>query len=102
MYIMHKIHGVTLSIPSIALHGKTVYYKAIKGKHPNGQPNRAERTNTMKKIIACICIAAAAFLAGHLTTIYNLEIETDGDGDSAFVTSFGFQHFYGINGYEVK
>lgn len=56
----------------------------------------------MKKIIACICIAAAAFLAGHLATIYTLEIETDGDGDSAFVTSFGFQHFYGINGYEVK
>lgn len=55
----------------------------------------------MKKIIACLLIAAAAFLAGHLTTIYNLEIETDGDGDSAIVTSFGAEHFYGINGYTV-
>lgn len=55
----------------------------------------------MKKIIACICIAAAAFLAGHLTTIYNLEIETDGDGDSAIVTSWGQEHLYGINGYEI-
>ena len=37
----------------------------------------------MKKIIACICIALAAFAAGHFATIYTLEIETDGDGDSA-------------------
>lgn len=78
-----------------------MYYKAIKGKHPNGQPTEAERKITMKKIIAYICIAAATFLAGHLTTIYNLEIETDGDGDSAIVTSFGAEHFYGINGYTI-
>lgn len=39
----------------------------------------------MKKIIACICIALAAFAAGH----------------SAIVTSFGQEHFYGINGYEI-
>lgn len=25
-----------------------MYYKAIKGKHPNGQPTRVERINTMK------------------------------------------------------
>lgn len=55
----------------------------------------------MKKIIACICIALAAFAAGHLATISSVYIETDGDGDSAFVTSFGFQHFYGINGYTI-
>lgn len=78
-----------------------MYYKAIKGKHPNGQPNRAERTNTMKKIIACICIALAAFAAGHLATIYTLEIETDGDGDSAFIQCFGLEYFVGINGYTV-
>lgn len=53
----------------------------------------------MKKILACLLIAAAAFAAGHIATIYNLEIETDGDGDSAIVTSFGQEHFYGINGY---
>lgn len=62
-------------------------------------PRRKE--NTMKKIIACICIALAAFAAGHLATIYTLEIETDGDGDSAIVTVFGQEHFYGINGYEI-
>lgn len=55
----------------------------------------------MKKILAFLLIAATAFLAGHLTTIYTLEIETDGNGDSAFVTSFGVEHFYGINGYTV-
>lgn len=62
-------------------------------------PRRKE--NTMKKIIACICIALAAFAAGHLTTISTLEIETDGDGDSAIVTSFGAEHLYGINGYDI-
>ena len=55
----------------------------------------------MKKIIACICIALAAFSTGHLTTIYTMEIETDGDGDSAIVTSFGQEHLFGINGYEI-
>lgn len=55
----------------------------------------------MKKFIACICISAAAFLVGHLATIYTLEIETDGDGDSAIVTSFGQEHFYGINGHDA-
>lgn len=55
----------------------------------------------MKKILAFLLIAASAFLAGHLATIYTLEIETDGDGDSAIVTSFGAEHFYGINGYEI-
>ena len=55
----------------------------------------------MKKIIACICIALAAFTAGYLTTISTLEIETDGDGDSAIVTSFGAEHLYGINGYQI-
>lgn len=55
----------------------------------------------MKRIIAYLLIAAAAFLAGHLTTISTMEIETDGDGDSAIVTVFGQEHFYGINGYEI-
>lgn len=55
----------------------------------------------MKRIIACLLIAATAFLAGHLSTVYTLEIETDGDGDSAIVTSWGQEHLYGINGYEI-
>lgn len=55
----------------------------------------------MKKIIACICIALAAFAAGHLTTIYTANIQTDGDGDSAFIQCFGRQYFVGINGHTV-
>lgn len=55
----------------------------------------------MKKAVVCICIAAAAFLAGHLATLHTLSIETDGDGDSAIVTSFGQEHLFGINGYTV-
>ena len=55
----------------------------------------------MKKIIICLLISLAAFAAGHLATIYNLSIETDGDGDSAIVTSFGREHLLGINGYTV-
>lgn len=58
----------------------------------------------MKKVItatmAAACILALGFLAGHLATIHTLSIETDGDGDSAIVTTLGGnQHMYGINGY---
>lgn len=55
----------------------------------------------MKKIIACICIALAAFAAGHLATIYTADIQTDGDGDSAFIRVLGLEYFVGINGYEI-
>ena len=45
----------------------------------------------MKKVIiaaiAAACILALGFLAGHVATIHTLSIETDGDGDSAIVTT---------------
>lgn len=60
----------------------------------------------MKKTIVAIaaaCILALGFLAGHAVTIHTLSIETDGDGDSAIVTTLGGnQHMYGINGYELR
>lgn len=60
----------------------------------------------MKKTIAAIAAAgilALGFLAGHMATIYTLSIETDGDGDSAIVTTLGGnQHMYGINGYALR
>lgn len=54
-----------------------------------------------KTIIAIIITAAMAFTAGHLATIKTLDIQTDGDGDSAFVNTIGQEYFVGINGYEV-
>ena len=60
----------------------------------------------MKKVIitaiAAVCILALGFLAGHVATIQTLSIETDGDGDSAIVTTLGGnQHMYGINGFTL-
>ncbi len=52
------------------------------------------------KVILCAAALTAAFTVGHLVTICTLEIETDGDGDSAIVTTLGGrQHLCGINGY---
>lgn len=60
----------------------------------------------MKKTIIGIVAAASialGFVSGHIATIYNLSIETDGDGDSAIVrTLFGQEYMYGINGYTVR
>jgi len=42
----------------------------------------------------------SGFNDGHYETIMNLDIDTDGDGDSAIVTTFGnHQYLVGINGY---
>lgn len=59
----------------------------------------------MKKIlkrtlILALVVVATAF-ATYRIIMCNLSIETDGDGDSAFVTVFGQTDFYGINGYTV-
>lgn len=52
------------------------------------------------KVILCAAALTTAFTVGHLVTICTLTIETDGDGDSAIVTTLGGQqHLYGINGY---
>ena len=55
----------------------------------------------MKKLIAAILIATAAFAAGHAATMATLDIQTDGDGDSAIVRTLGLEYFKGINGYTV-
>lgn len=56
----------------------------------------------MKKLIAAILIAAAAFAAGHTATMASIDIQTDGDGDSAIIHSLGLEYFKGINGYTVE
>ena len=55
----------------------------------------------MKKLLAAILIAAAAFAAGHAATMETIDIQTDGDGDSAIVRTLGLEYFKGINGYTV-
>ena len=55
----------------------------------------------MKKLLAAILIATAAFAAGHAATMATIDIQTDGDGDSAIVQSLGLEYFKGINGYTV-
>lgn len=56
----------------------------------------------MKTFIAVLLTAALAFAGGHAATVYTMEIETDGDCDSAFVTTLGREYFVGANGYEVE
>ena len=55
----------------------------------------------MKKLLAAILIASAAFAAGHAATIATIDIQTDGDGDSAIIHSLGLECFRGIDGYTV-
>lgn len=43
----------------------------------------------MKTLISILLTAALAFAGGHAATISTMEIETDGDCDSAFVTTPG-------------
>ena len=56
----------------------------------------------MKKMIAAILIAIVAFSAGHTATMATIDIQTDGDGDSAIVRTLGLEYFKGINGYTVE
>ena len=62
---------------------------------------KAGKEKTMKKLLAAILIAAAAFAAGHAATMATIDIQTDGDGDSAIVQALGLEYFKGINGYTV-
>ena len=55
----------------------------------------------MKKLLATLLTAAAAFAAGHAATMATLDIQTDGDGDSAIIHALGLEYFKGINGYTV-
>lgn len=56
----------------------------------------------MKTLIAILLTAALAFAGGHAATVSTMEIETDGDWDSAFVTTLGREYFMGANGYQVE
>ena len=55
----------------------------------------------MKTFLAVLLIAALAFVGGHAAIISSMEIETDGDRDSAVVTILGREYFMGANGYEI-
>ena len=50
-------------------------------------------------LIALLMMITAA--GTHIYTMTHLSIETDGDGDSAFITCLGQEWFYRINGYTV-
>jgi hypothetical protein len=60
----------------------------------------------MKRIIRNTFIILGVIIvtafATYRITMLHLNIETDGDGDSATVTVFGQSDLYGINGYSVK
>lgn len=58
----------------------------------------------MRKTLIVITLCLLSAFVSHRATMYNLniEIETDGDGDSAIVTYFGQSDLYGINGYTVE
>ncbi|WP_251616883.1 hypothetical protein [Senimuribacter intestinalis] len=55
----------------------------------------------MKRILKITAIIAITAVITYLITMNSLIIETDGNGDSAFVESFGIKWFMGINGFEV-
>ena len=56
----------------------------------------------MKKKIVLIAAIALSFVLGHIATMSVMEIETDGNGDSAYISVFGLEYFKGINGYSIK
>lgn len=56
--------------------------------------------NKTLKGLAIAILMIAVVISTHVWTMRNLSIETDGDGDSAFVTVAGHDWFYGINGHE--
>lgn len=66
------------------------------------QPEIFWRCQVMKKFIAVLAVAALAFIGGHAATIATMEIETDGDCDSAFVYTLGREYFMGANGYPIE
>lgn len=56
----------------------------------------------MKKKIVFIVAIILSFILGHIVTMNTMKIETDGDGDSAYIQTFGTEYFKGINGYSIK
>jgi hypothetical protein len=59
-------------------------------------------TKRLVLTLAFIVVFLLGFTGGHIKTIMELEIETDGNGDSAIVTTLGGQQYlYAINGHEL-
>lgn len=58
-------------------------------------------TKKFLTVLAVLLFAVVIALGTYLYTMTHLSIETDGDGDSAFVECAGQVWFYGINGYEI-
>ena len=56
----------------------------------------------MKKKIVLIAAIALCFVLGHIATISLMDIEIDGDGDSAYISVLGLEYFKGSNGYSIK
>lgn len=56
----------------------------------------------MKKKIVFIVAIILSFILGHIVTMNTMKIETDGDGDSAYISVLGLEYFKGINGYSIK
>lgn len=64
--------------------------------------NKTRKGLNMKGKIIVICMLVLCFILGHIVTIYTMSIETDGNGDSAYISVFGLEYFKGINGYTVN
>lgn len=56
----------------------------------------------MKKKIVFIVAIILSFILGHIVTMNTMKIETNGDGDSAYIQTFGTEYFMGINSYSIK
>lgn len=51
--------------------------------------------------ILALILTAAAFVAGMNYTMKHMEIETDGDGDTAFIYMNNQVYIHGINEYPI-
>lgn len=59
-------------------------------------------TKRLFLVLAFVAVFLLGFTGGHIKTIMELEIETDGHGDSAIVTTLGGQQYlYAINGHAL-
>jgi len=59
------------------------------------------KNKNVKITAMIILIIAVTAIVTFWFTIHNLEINTDGNGDSAFVEILGQKIMYGINGYSL-
>lgn len=64
--------------------------------------DKTRKGPNMKEKIIVIYMLVLCFILGHVATMYTMSIETDGNGDSAYISVFGLEYFKGINGYTVN